>query len=60
MAAQSYDRLEGVIWYDGRLVPWDEAKLHVLSMACITRAACSRASAPMAAASSRAPSIPSG
>ncbi len=31
MAAQSYDRLEGVIWYDGRLVPWDDANLHVLS-----------------------------
>src|SRR4029079_16459902 len=25
MAAQSYDRLEGVIWYDGKLVPWSEA-----------------------------------
>jgi len=31
MAAQSYDRLEGVIWYDGKLVPWGEANLHVLS-----------------------------
>ncbi len=31
MAAQSYDRLEGVIWYDGKLVPWDHANLHVLS-----------------------------
>ncbi len=31
MAAQSYDRLEGVIWYDGKLVPWNEASLHVLS-----------------------------
>ena len=31
MAAQSYDRLEGVIWYDGKLVPWDQATLHVLS-----------------------------
>ena len=31
MAAQSYDRLEGVIWYDGKLVPWDDANLHVLS-----------------------------
>ena len=29
MAAQSYDRLEGVIWYDGKLVPWNEANLHV-------------------------------
>jgi branched-chain amino acid aminotransferase len=31
MAAQSYDRLEGVIWYDGKLVPWKDANLHVLS-----------------------------
>ena len=31
MAAQSYDRLEGVIWYDGKLVPWNEANVHVLS-----------------------------
>ena len=31
MAAQSYDRLEGVIWYDGKLLPWGEANLHVLS-----------------------------
>jgi len=31
MAAQSYDRLEGVIWYDGKLVPWSEANVHVLS-----------------------------
>ena len=31
MAAQSYYRLEGSIWYDGKLVPWGEANLHVLS-----------------------------
>jgi branched-chain amino acid aminotransferase len=31
MAAQSYDRLSGVIWYDGKLVPWHDANLHVLS-----------------------------
>src|SRR5450759_1069248 len=31
MDAQSYDRLEGVIWYDGKLVPWADANLHVLS-----------------------------
>jgi branched-chain amino acid aminotransferase len=31
MAAQSYDRLEGVIWYDGKLVPWSEANAHVLT-----------------------------
>src|SRR5258707_6099837 len=31
MAEKLYDRLEGVIWYDGKLVPWGEATLHVLS-----------------------------
>src|SRR5437763_8097361 len=31
MAEKPYDRLEGVIWYDGKLVPWGKATLHVLS-----------------------------
>ena len=31
MAEKPYDRLEGVIWYDGKLVPWADATLHVLS-----------------------------
>jgi branched-chain amino acid aminotransferase len=31
MAAQSYDRLEGVIWFDGKLVPWQDANVHVLT-----------------------------
>ncbi|MEZ5785086.1 MAG: branched-chain amino acid aminotransferase [Xanthobacteraceae bacterium] len=31
MAAAPFDQLEGVIWYDGKLVPWADAKLHVLS-----------------------------
>ena len=30
MAEQPYDRLEGVIWYDGKLVPWGDATLHPL------------------------------
>jgi branched-chain amino acid aminotransferase len=29
--ALPFDRREGVIWYDGQLVPWAEANLHVLS-----------------------------
>ena len=33
MAAQSYDKLDGVIWYDGKLVPWGEASVHVLTHA---------------------------
>ena len=31
MAEQSYDRLDGVIWYDGKLVPWCDATMHVLT-----------------------------
>ena len=26
-----FDQREGDIWYDGKLVPWKDAKLHVLS-----------------------------
>jgi branched-chain amino acid aminotransferase len=31
MGEQSYDSLEGVIWYDGELVPWADANVHVLT-----------------------------
>ena len=31
MALVPFDDRDGVIWLDGRLVPWREAKLHVLS-----------------------------
>ena len=27
----TFDKLDGVIWYDGKLVPWTGAQLHVLS-----------------------------
>jgi branched-chain amino acid aminotransferase len=33
MAAQSYDKLDGVIWYDGKLVQWADANVHVLTHA---------------------------
>lgn len=33
MAAQSFDDRDGLVWYDGELVPWRNAKLHVLSHA---------------------------
>src|ERR1700758_1768743 len=26
-----FDQRDGVIWYDGKFVPWADAKLHVLS-----------------------------
>src|SRR5919199_4846733 len=28
---QSYDKIDGVIWYDGKLVRWPDANLHVLT-----------------------------
>ena len=31
--ATPFDQLDGWIWYDGQLVPWKDAKLHVLSHA---------------------------
>jgi len=31
MSEKPYDRLDGVIWYDGKLVEWSEATLHVCS-----------------------------
>lgn len=29
--APAFDKLDGVIWYDGALVPWAEANVHVLT-----------------------------
>ncbi|HHB83451.1 MAG TPA: branched-chain amino acid aminotransferase, partial [Devosia sp.] len=31
MAGISMDQREGWIWYDGEFVPWQEAKLHILT-----------------------------
>ncbi|MEX0591546.1 MAG: aminotransferase class IV, partial [Xanthobacteraceae bacterium] len=31
MAGEPFDKRPGVIWYDGKLVPWADATLHVLS-----------------------------
>ena len=33
MAAQAFDDRDGWIWYDGKLVPWRDAKVHVLTHA---------------------------
>ena len=33
MSTPPFDDRDGLIWYDGRLVPWRDAKLHVLSHA---------------------------
>jgi branched-chain amino acid aminotransferase len=27
----SFDDIDGVIWFDGKLVPWKEANVHVLT-----------------------------
>ena len=29
--AISFDKIDGVIWYDGKLVPWADANVHVLT-----------------------------
>ena len=31
MAGEPFDKRPGVIWYDGKLVPWSDANMHVLS-----------------------------
>ncbi len=33
MSTPPFDDRDGLIWYDGRLIPWRDAKLHVLSHA---------------------------
>jgi branched-chain amino acid aminotransferase len=33
MSVIPFDQRDGVIWFDGKLVPWKEAKIHVLSHA---------------------------
>jgi branched-chain amino acid aminotransferase len=33
MSAIPFDQREGVIWFDGKLVPWKEAQIHILSHA---------------------------
>ena len=27
----SFDKIDGVIWFDGRLVPWKDANVHLLT-----------------------------
>ena len=31
MSVLPFDQRDGVIWFDGKIVPWQDAKLHVLS-----------------------------
>ncbi len=31
MSATPFDQRDGWIWYDGQIVPWKDAQLHVLS-----------------------------
>lgn len=33
MGGEAYDDRDGVIWFDGAMVPWREAKVHVLTHA---------------------------
>ena len=49
MSVVPFDQRDGWIWFDGELVPWRDAKLHVLSHGLHYASSCSRASAPMTA-----------
>ena len=31
MATISYDKLDGNIWYNGEMIPWEKAQVHVLT-----------------------------
>lgn len=31
MAGEPFDKRSGFIWYDGAMVPWSDAKVHVLT-----------------------------
>ena len=33
MAGAAFDDRDGVIWFDGQLIPWRDAKVHVLTHA---------------------------
>ncbi|HEV8392153.1 MAG TPA: branched-chain amino acid aminotransferase, partial [Dongiaceae bacterium] len=33
MSLVPFDDRDGVIWFDGKLIPWRDAKLHVLTHA---------------------------
>ena len=52
MSVRPFDDRDGVIWFDGKLVPWRDAKVHVLTHALHYASASSRASASMTARSS--------
>ncbi len=50
MAIIPFDDRDGIIWFDGKLVPWRDAKIHVLTHArCIMQAASSRGNESIAA-----------
>ena len=49
MSAIPFDQRDGIIWFDGKIVPWRTPSSTYCRTACIMRSACSRASAPMAA-----------
>ena len=60
MAAQTFDDRDGWIWMNGKLVPWREAKIHVLTHALHYASAVFEASGLTAARSTNCASIISG
>ena len=35
----SFDKIDGAIWYDGKLAPWADANVHILTHGLHMRAA---------------------
>ena len=48
---QSYDDNDGLIWFDGAMVPWKDTKVHVLTHGLHYASAVLRASVPTMAKS---------
>ena len=60
MSMIPFDDRDGFIWFDGKLVPWRDAKVHVLTHALHYASCVFEGNGSMAAASSSSPSTASG
>jgi branched-chain amino acid aminotransferase len=57
---RSYDDRDGNIWFDGKLVPWREANVHVLTHALHYASSVFEGQRAMTARSSASPTTASG
>ena len=56
----SFDKIDGFIWFDGKLVPWAEANVHILTHGLHYASCVFEGERPLAAGCSEAPRIPGG